>query len=104
MIVRNPGVTLLWYTRRFTPIQSMHKPELGAHAGVLFQVGRAEKVEWYCQGRAATRAEVLESIESGLPLLYEANAMQFRDQPEQLEIGKLTIDQQAIEARKLVPR
>lgn len=65
-IKRNPGVTLLWVTRDF----EVWRPEPGL---ILIQVGDPEEVEWYAEGRPATRAEVEESIRTGLPLL-EAEA------------------------------
>jgi hypothetical protein len=61
MIDRNPGVALAWTTRSFR----LHR--LGE--GVLFRVGPPETIEWFCEGREATRSEVLTSLESGLPLL-----------------------------------
>jgi ferredoxin len=67
MIERNPGVSLLWYTRRHMLLTVRNRP--GAGDGLLFQLGRPFKTEWYCRGRPATRAEVLESMESGIPLL-----------------------------------
>jgi hypothetical protein len=60
---RNPGVTLVWVTRSFRPF--------AAPGGVLFKIGPVEDVFWYAHGREATRAEVLESIDSGLPSLME---------------------------------
>jgi hypothetical protein len=63
MIARNPGVALLWTTKRFRII-----PAEGAH-GFLFEIGDPEHVRWFAEGRKATRAEVLESIDSGLPAL-----------------------------------
>lgn len=64
MIERNPGVTLLWFTRRHTIMQVTN--------GVLFQIGHPFKLEWYREGRAATRAEIMESINTGLPALRDA--------------------------------
>jgi hypothetical protein len=61
---RNPGVTLLWITRTFT----VWKPDGG---GLLIEVGEPIEVEWYAEGRPATRAEVEESVRTGLPLLEE---------------------------------
>ena len=58
MIERNPGVTLLWTTREFRAV-----PRGG---GVLFRVGAPHRIEWMSEGRAATRAEVLHSLEGGL--------------------------------------
>lgn len=33
------------------------------------ELGEPERIEWYCEGRAATRAEIQHSIDTGLPLL-----------------------------------
>ncbi len=66
-ITRNPGVTLLWTTRRFRPFRA----PMG-HAGLLFDIGDPTGVDWYRSGRTATRAEILDSIETGLPALREA--------------------------------
>jgi hypothetical protein len=64
-IARNPGVTCVWVeTARTTPFS--------APGGFLFKLGNPQRVEWYAQGREATRGEVLESIESGLPSLIES--------------------------------
>jgi hypothetical protein len=58
---RNPGVMLIWITRNW---KVLREPE-----GYLFEVGRSIRTVWYAQGRLASRAEVLASIESGLPFL-----------------------------------
>lgn len=58
MIERNPGIVLLWTTKKCEPMYR--------NGGVLFRVGVPYKVEWLCQGRAATRAEVADSMEAGL--------------------------------------
>ena len=63
-IDRNPGVICLWITRSFAPFQAY-----GGNAGVLFRLGTPVETLWFCEGRAATREEVLTSMESGLPLL-----------------------------------
>lgn len=60
-ILRNPGVTLVWFSRRW----SMSR----VPGGVLFDVGEPSRVSWRCRGREATRDEVLASIDSGLPIL-----------------------------------
>lgn len=64
MIRRNPGVALVWITRRWT----WHRERSG---GVLFDVGEPLETHWFAEGRPATRDEVLASIESGLPLLRD---------------------------------
>lgn len=58
---RNPGVALVWVTRRVTRV-----PAPGGH---LFNLGDPVEVLWFAQGRPATRGEVLASIDSGLPTL-----------------------------------
>jgi hypothetical protein len=70
MLLRNPGVTLLWTCQGYRAI-SAPAPEGGT--GVLFRLLEDPvHVDWYAEGRAATRAEVLESIESGIPILMAA--------------------------------
>lgn len=67
---RNPGVALVWVTRdRLAPFQAPAGP--GMQPGILFSVGNPVEVKWFAEGRAATRAEVVASIESGLPALLE---------------------------------
>jgi hypothetical protein len=96
MIERNPGVTLLWYTRRHQ-LQEIRGRQ-GAGDGILFQLGRAFKTEWYARGRKASREEVMASIESGLPLLRETAAK--HDGPE----GVMMLEKQINQAMRLVPR
>jgi hypothetical protein len=59
-ISRNPGVAMLWITRQFEVFTDENDRP-------LIQMGEPESVEWWAEGRTATRAEVLASIESGLP-------------------------------------
>jgi hypothetical protein len=63
MIERNPGVTLIWSTQTYRAEKH--------DTGLLFRIGAPIKTEWFAYGRAATRAEVVESIETGLPRLVE---------------------------------
>jgi hypothetical protein len=68
---RNPGVALVWITRdRLDPFEVRRGPR-EHQPGVLFNVGRPVEVKWFAEGRAATRAEVVASIESGLPELLK---------------------------------
>lgn len=62
MLKRNPGVTLLWTTLSFRIMND-------GRGGALFRLGDPEFLQWWAEGRTATRAEILESINSGLPLL-----------------------------------
>lgn len=66
-LMRNPGVALVWVTSSFRVV----RPPLG-NDGLLFQFGDPTDLLWFAHGRAATRAEVTASIESGLPALEEA--------------------------------
>jgi hypothetical protein len=66
MLARNPGVGVLWITRSYKVVRAEH-----GGAGILFEIGDAEAVHLYCQGRPATRREVLDSIDSGMPFLRE---------------------------------
>ena len=66
-IRRNPGCTALVTTRGYTPF----KAPGAATIGWLIAMGEFEKVEWYAEGRQATRAEVAHSVETGLPLLED---------------------------------
>ena len=65
-ITRNPGVSAVWVTTRYTLFPD-------DHGRPLIEVGDPADVTWWREGRAATREECLESIESGLPLLYAAD-------------------------------
>jgi hypothetical protein len=63
MILRNPGVTLIWITRGYTVLRTP--------GGLLFRIGDPVEVLCFAEGRRATRDEVMASINSGLPLLME---------------------------------
>lgn len=78
---RNPGAVCIWTTLSFKAWQ----PQGG---GVLFRLGDPEHTEWYAQGRPATRAEVDESIRTGLPVLYDMA----RQQDEQETGGRAEAD------------
>lgn len=60
MIERNPGVTLVWVTNQW---------ELFQANGPLFHFGEPSRTMWFRERRPATRSEVLDAIESGLPAL-----------------------------------
>lgn len=62
-ITRNPGVMALWTTRKFTVFPTP--------SGLLIKLGDPSSVQWMACGRPATRAEVEQSIETGLPVLRE---------------------------------
>lgn len=63
-IERNPGVSAVYVVRQYTIFN--------ANPGVLFDMGDPSSVGWWSQGRAATRAECLASLDSGMPILEDA--------------------------------
>jgi hypothetical protein len=65
MIKRNPGVTVLWTTRSYKVVKDT------GGAGVLFRIGDPEEIKYFSQGRQATHEEIMESINSGMPILWE---------------------------------
>jgi hypothetical protein len=65
-IDRNPGCCAIWITRTYKPF----RPHAG-NDGLLFRLGPPDRVEFWCQGRPATRAEVEESVRTGLPFLMD---------------------------------
>ena len=61
MIARNPGVVALYETRNYRRIKVSN--------GLLVSLGSPDRVDFWAEGRAATREEVLYSIETGFPEL-----------------------------------
>lgn len=64
-ILRNPGVAMLWTCKDY----NLYPDGKG---GVLINMGEPEHVLWFREGRPATRAEVMESVETGFPALVNA--------------------------------
>jgi hypothetical protein len=58
-IKRNPGVVALWTTLSYRVFRA-------PNGGALFEIGKSEHIEFYAEGRNATREEILASMESGL--------------------------------------
>jgi len=56
---------MLWIAREY---ELFSTGDTGTR-GALITMGKPTGVEWYREGRPATRAEVIESIETGLPNL-----------------------------------
>lgn len=70
-VKRNPGVSLIWVTESYR-VEKAH----AGNEGYLFHVGDPYQLAWYAEGREATRAEIMESIDSGYPLLVELACQQ----------------------------
>jgi hypothetical protein len=67
-IAHNPGVILLWITKRYRVENSGR--------GVLFFIGKPTATRWFKERRTATRAEVDAAIDKGLPYLRSVAAME----------------------------
>jgi hypothetical protein len=78
MIRRNPGVSLLWTTRKYFTQRLSN--------GVLFKIGDPETLEFWAEGQHATKQEVLASINSGLPILQE-----MAEEEGQIAVAKLKV-------------
>jgi hypothetical protein len=66
-LARNPGVVCLWISRVYPkPFRAS-----AGQAGTLFQLGEPEETVWYREGRLATRQEVIDAIDDGLPNLLK---------------------------------
>jgi hypothetical protein len=76
MIDRNPGVCALWVTHDYKTFDAN---------GLLFQLGKPERVEFYSQGRRATREEVSHSVDTGLPLLRDMARREGRKAMQELQ-------------------
>jgi hypothetical protein len=64
MIERNPGVTCIWVTGSFKVFND-------GRGNPLIEIGDPVSVGWFAEGRKATRAEIMASINSGYPILRE---------------------------------
>lgn len=59
---RNPGVSMLWTTDTYTMFDDQR-------GGRLLHMGEPKEVEWWAEGKPASRDQVVASVESGLPAL-----------------------------------
>jgi hypothetical protein len=77
---RNPGVVALWTTRSY----KLFRAPMGGK-GYLFTIGDPERIEYYAEGRTATRDEIMTSMESGLPLLMKIAEQEGREAVDELQ-------------------
>lgn len=66
---RNPGVSALYTCRHFATFRTDGMDGVGA--GWLIEMGEPMSIDWYAEGRTATRAQIVESIDDGMPYLRE---------------------------------
>jgi hypothetical protein len=91
-IDRNPGVAVIWQSLADgKPFQ----PPLG-NPGILFDLPRPHRVEWWAHGREATREECETSLASGLPALAKVAAQDGRE-------ALMELAAQLHRARQLLP-
>lgn len=93
MIKRNPGVMLVWTTTTFRPFSD-------GRGGRLFEIGEPLELSWWREGRKATRAEIIESIESGLPRLRECIPM---ERPENQATAAADLESKTKAMYKMLP-
>ena len=62
MLKRNPGAVAIWITHTYLPFRD-------PNGGMLFSVGDPISIRFFREGRPATRTEILESINTGMPFL-----------------------------------
>lgn len=91
---RNPGVAMIWVTRSY----SLFRAEKG-NAGYLVNLGEPEEVLAFCEGRKATREEIMHSIDTGLPILREASEK--AGEPDE---ARAELDRRYEETKQLVGR
>lgn len=90
-IDRNPGATCLWIAQLY----KVFKPHAG-NRGYLINLGEPASVEWFREGRTATRQEIEESIRTALPFLMDIAE---KEGPEAV----MELNKQILESRKLLP-
>lgn len=81
-ITRNPGVSAIFITKQFKPFQVKRQT---TGSDVLIRMGEPERIEWYAEGRAATREEVQYSITTGLPALFNEAAKEGAEAKAELD-------------------
>ncbi len=95
-LARNPGVTAVWTTRSYT---AWRPP--GDIRGVLFTMGDPTNITWHKEGRPATRDEIMESVDGGLPALQAMADAQ--DKAEQWDRASRKLAEQVATFKQLLP-
>lgn len=81
-LMRNPGVALVWVTDNASYRQGLE----------LFDMGDPIRCWWYARSRDATREEVVESIDSGLPALLELALQDGEEAVDELNRRRTALD------------
>lgn len=64
MIERNPGMSVVWETDSYRVIRD-------GNGAPVIKMGPPKDIQWWKEGRPATGDEVIDAIESGVPLLFK---------------------------------
>jgi len=96
MIPRNPGVALVWVSKKYRVIDTKQQNT----SRYLFEVGEPRHVFAFTQGRQATKEEIAASIDSGLPLLEQACELEHT--PEERMGARKDLARQVMLARQLL--
>ena len=91
MLDRNPGVALVWRTRNPSRFSD-------GRGGKLFEIGDPVQVDWYAEGRKATREEVMASIDSGMPVLQEMADEEGEEAQEELAYRRRVVEERLMPA------
>lgn len=100
-LLRNPGAVGVWITHRPPQPRRAH----AGNDGFLFTLPTPREVLWFCEGREATRDEVEQSVDSGLPLLIDGAIATAQEVGETLtpERARATLERELEVARLLFP-
>jgi len=93
-LFRNPGVVALWTTTTLRLFDD-------GRGRKLIEVGDPVHVEWFAEGRAATRGEILASIDSGYPSLVDMCDREAND--DRRTEARAALERQRSEAIGLLP-
>lgn len=93
-IKRNPGCCAVWTVTGYKTFGD-------GRGGLLFDIGEPLEVSWFAEGRRATCAEVLASIDSGIHLLREA--CDSESTPERRAEAHAEIDERRVQLERFLP-
>lgn len=85
----SPDLALVWVTRRCSLVRT-----LGSD---LFEIGEPEQTFWYIAGRNASRQEVMNWVQAGLPEMYEIAR-------RQSETAVMELDTRVARAARVFPK
>lgn len=80
MIKRNPGMCLVWTTKSYKPFK--------VHNGYMIQVGEPTAIEFYTEGRLATRPEINYFLNLGCPAIENVARAEGADALAQFYVEK----------------